>query len=139
MSFNQDIHDIFDIDIWCLKDSYKNNVTLESKNSDVVETNVTKSESKYDLLLSIDNDSDKLINFFISDINVLNLIKKISTAMFYNSKVCIYGYNNLPDLNDIEGINIVDKNFIADYSTILSVDSKKEIFKKLYEYSDIKK
>ncbi|QLE78347.1 hypothetical protein FLM55_00780 [Francisella sp. Scap27] len=144
MSFDNEIQEIFDIDVWLIKPTF---VEKDKKELDLIKSepkesqlpdikiepiNKTKTiESR--LIYSTKNESSKIINIFIAEEKNISFIKNICEKLFYNSSTNIYvGEYQARDNN----INIDFKNCLLDDKEILSIASKKHILEKLYQYAD---
>ena len=135
MSFDKYLKDIFDIDIWQLKSKYKQEqqVSTESHNTTLNNPKAIQ-EDVHKLLYSSDNNSEKIINIFISDTAKLVFFKNVSNSLFFKSKVNIYQSSQLSSNND--GINLYDNDFISKAYDLLSIENKRYILTKLYDYAD---
>ncbi|AXA33869.1 hypothetical protein [Francisella adeliensis] len=148
MSFDNEIQEIFDIDVWLIKPAFveKDENELESDKPELQESqpqdiktevvdelvNEAKAvESK--LIYSTENESSKVINIFIAEEKNLNFIKNICKKLFYNSSTNIYiGKYHIKDDN----ININFRDCLLEDKEILSITNKKHILEKLYQYAD---
>ncbi|API86890.1 hypothetical protein [Francisella uliginis] len=145
MSFENQLSDIFDLDIWELKPQYKSSNQLQTDNEN---SNVNLEEITVDLkqnslisreLVYTNNiDSNKIINIFIeNDLNT-NFLNNIVDNLFFNSKVSIFRIQSTDFQTDLNEINLFEKDFILEGSNLLSTQNKKHILAKLYEYADFK-
>ncbi|APC97999.1 hypothetical protein [Francisella frigiditurris] len=131
MSFDKEFSEILGLTLWELKPNFK---PLEEQQSPK-KTDIESDE--LNLLFSNNTESDKNINFFISNKNHLGFFKSVSFSLFFNSKINIYHHNCDSTQNTLENsINIYDKDILKDFSNINSSINKKYIFSKLYESSD---
>lgn len=137
MSFESQLKDVFDIDIWQLKSQY---MPIKDDNlADNIKVNVNSDKTTQitpEILYSNDIDSHKAINIFISDSSSINFYKNIAASLFFKSKVNIYSYQPLTDLENINSINITDKELLKDGVDLFSLESKRNILEKLYQYAD---
>ncbi|WP_150468256.1 chloroquine resistance protein [Francisella sp. SYW-9] len=145
MSFENQLSDIFDLDIWELKPQYKSssqsqadfeNNTINSEESIVSlkqEVDVTK-----ELVYTNSIDSNKIINIFIQkDLNI-QFLNNIVDGLFFNSKVSIFRVQSSDIQLESKEVNLFEKDFILDSDKLLSVQNKKYILSKLYEHADFK-
>jgi hypothetical protein len=154
MSFENELKQVFNIDIWQIKPQFsqEKHSALEDfsdiKTLKTVEKIDTILESKVndnflfttELVYCNDMSSDRVINFFIDQSFNLNFLKNIIDKLFYKSKVNIYygssANSKLADESDALVINQDD--FISQEHSLLSVENKKHILEKLYQYADFK-
>ncbi|MED7789403.1 chloroquine resistance protein [Francisella sp. 19X1-34] len=145
MSFESQLSDIFDLDIWELKPQYK-----LSSQSQIDFENVTvnldepiaefKQEPAITEELIYKNNivSNKIINIFIqSDLNV-QFLNKVVDNLFFNSKVSIFRVQSTDIQLDSNEVNLFEKDFISKKVNLLSAQNKKYMLSKLYEYADFK-
>ncbi|MED7819815.1 MULTISPECIES: chloroquine resistance protein [unclassified Francisella] len=143
MNFEDQLRDVFDLDIWELKPQYKTIHKSQLGINDYQETlEVIEDEPEHldnkSLIYTNNIESNKVINIFL--VNNLNLefLKNITESLFFNSKVNLYKIESL-DLQDISNeINLFEKDFIINASDLLSYQSKKNILSQLYKYADFK-
>ncbi|AIT08639.1 hypothetical protein LO80_00710 [Candidatus Francisella endociliophora] len=137
MNFENQLQEVFDIDLWELKEQYK---PCKSESLVVAEeqkeTQNEEAVIEPQLLYSNEKNSSKLINFFISDTLNINLYKNIAANLFFNSQINIFHSEIDPVLDKYKGINILEKDLIIKDTDLLSIQSKKNILSKLYEYAD---
>ncbi|ASG68038.1 hypothetical protein fh0823_05400 [Francisella halioticida] len=143
MSFESQLGDIFDLDIWELKSQYKslNHLQTDSKPTkpkEFISAIEQKQVSSEKLIYTNNIDSNKTINIFLANKPNVRFLKNIVDNLFFNSKVNVYKVQSLGLRNDHDEINLFEKDFIADNGNILSVESKKYILSKLHKYADFK-
>ena len=149
MSFENELKQVFNIDIWQIKPQFlqKNSneiETLGAETSDTVEIKATEDTKNIEIVnpLAYCNDvvSDRVINFFIDQSFNLNFLKNIIDKLFYKSKVNIYyGSSTNDKVANEKGVLVINQNdFISAEHSLLSVESKKYILEKLYQYADFK-
>lgn len=137
MSFEQQLKDVFDIDIWDLKPQYK---IAEPQENIEIQEEVSINDNqpvmdKSQLLYSNGKESSKIINIFIKNTANIAFYKNIFNSLFFESKVNFYQTNNA-SLDECDGINFFEEDFILRDVELLSVQSKKYILSKLYEHAD---
>ena len=151
MNFENDIKQIFDIDIWQLKPQYSQEKSNSMEDLDISDTSEIKGAVQIDIDNSLiihtnelaycnDIASQKVVNIFIDKSFNLNFLKNIAKKIFYKSKVNIY-YGNATDSNatDDNGALVINQgDFISQEHSLLSIDNKKYILEKLYPYADFK-
>ncbi len=95
MSFENELKQVFNIDIWQIKPQFlqKNSneiETLGAETSDTVEIRATEDTESIEIVNSLaycnDVVSDKIINFFIDQSFNLNFLKNIIDKLFYKIK-----------------------------------------------------
>ncbi|QIV94676.1 chloroquine resistance protein [Allofrancisella frigidaquae] len=140
MDFEKELKEVFDIDIWNLKDKYSSNSQKSKQELSTVATIVTKKSFFVDAKLdnkpiySNNLDSDRVINIYISEELSINFLKNVIESLFFKTKVNMYKVSK--SLGQQAAINIYQKDFISDEFELLSVESKKYILQKLYQYAD---
>ncbi|KEI35608.1 hypothetical protein FRA_31c04240 [Francisella sp. W12-1067] len=140
MDFEKELKEVFDIDIWNLKDKYSSNSQKSKQELSTVATIVTKKSFFVDAKLdnkpiySNNLDSDRVINIYISEELSINFLKNVIESLFFKTKVNMYKVSK--SLDQQAAINIYQKDFISDEFELLSVESKKYILQKLYQYAD---
>ncbi|QIV96199.1 hypothetical protein EDC55_10112 [Allofrancisella inopinata] len=140
MDFEKELKEVFDIDIWNLKDKYSSNSQKSKQELSSVTTVVTKKRFFVDAKLdnkpiySNNIDSDRVINIYISEELSINFLKNVIESLFFKSKVNMYKVSK--SLDQQAAINICQKDFILNEFELLSVESKKYILQKLYQYAD---
>ena len=137
MSFVNPIEEIFGVDIWELKPKYKtqqqNQTTNDVRQQEEV---IIEDQSHLQLIYSNEVTSSKIINIITSAKMNLTFLKNIANSLFFNSKVSIYKSNDISYFEKLEGINLSEKDLISDNNDLLSIQNKKYILSKLYEYAD---
>lgn len=147
MSFDKELQDIFGVDIWFIKPSFKKDSNARPINNTFIEvdTQTTDKKTKHTLvegspkidsklIYTNENASSKIINVFISDQEHLSFVKNICDKLFYKSLVNIYIGTQHID-NNIN-INFDDCLFVD--KEVLSVANKKNILESLYQYADFR-
>ncbi|AJC49171.1 chloroquine resistance protein [Allofrancisella guangzhouensis] len=134
MSFEKELKDVFDIDIWCLKDKYSSSNQTTKQDLSVVVDPIKKENLDSKFIYSNNVDSDRFVNIFVSEDLNLNFLRNVIQSLFFNSRVNIYETSK--NLDQQGAINIYQKDFISDEFELLSVESKKYILQKLYQYAD---
>jgi hypothetical protein len=145
MSFESQLSDIFDLDIWELKPQYKSSTQSQAdfENSTInLEESMTNSKQEVDasreLVYTNNVDSNRIINIFIqSDINI-KFLNNITDSLFFDSKLSIFRVPSTDIQLDSNEVNLFEEEFILDKDDLLSIQNKKHIQSKLYEYSDFK-
>lgn len=137
MSFASQIEEIFGVDIWELKPQYKTSQQNQTTN-DAQQQNEVITADLNDLELIYTNEitSSKIINILTSTKLNLTFLKNIANNLFFNSKVSIYKSNDISSFEKLEGINLNEKDLFTDNIETLSIQNKKYILSKLYEYAD---
>ncbi|APC95831.1 chloroquine resistance protein [Francisella tularensis subsp. novicida] len=137
MSFVSQIEEIFGVDIWKLKPQYKTSQQNQTTN-DAQQQNEVITADLNDLELIYTNEitSSKIINILTSTKLNLTFLKNIANSLFFNSKVSIYKSNDISSFEKLEGINLNEKDLFTDNIELLSIQNKKYILSKLYEYAD---
>ncbi|AEE87364.1 hypothetical protein FNFX1_0978 [Francisella cf. novicida Fx1] len=137
MSFASQIEEIFGVDIWELKPQYKTSQQNQTTN-DAQQQNEVITADLNDLELIYTNEiaSSKIINILTSTKLNLTFLKNIANNLFFNSKVSIYKSNDISSFEKLEGINLNEKDLFTDNIDLLSIQNKKYILSKLYEYAD---
>ncbi|OIN84222.1 chloroquine resistance protein [Francisella sp. TX07-6608] len=137
MSFVSQIEEIFGVDIWELKPQYKTSQQNQTTN-DAQQQNEVITADLNDLELIYTNEitSSKIINILISTKLNLTFLKNIANSLFFNSKVSIYKSNDIGSFEKLEGINLNEKDLFTNNIDLLSIQNKKYILSKLYEYAD---
>ncbi|QIW10272.1 chloroquine resistance protein [Francisella sp. LA112445] len=145
MSFENQLSDIFDLDIWELKPQYKSSNQLQTdfESSAInLEESMTNPKEEVDtsreLIYTNNVDNNKIINIFIqSDLNI-QFLNNVVDSLFYNSKVSIFKVQSTDIQLDSNEVNLFEEEFILDKGDLLSIQNKKHILSKLYEYADFK-
>ncbi|EDZ91433.1 hypothetical protein [Francisella tularensis] len=137
MSFASQIEEIFGVDIWELKPQYKTSQQNQTTN-DAQQQNEVITADLNDLELIYTNEitSSKIINILTSTKLNLTFLKNIANSLFFNSKVNIYKSNDISSFEKLGGINFNEKDLFTDNIELLSIQNKKYILSKLYEYAD---
>ncbi|AVC44276.1 chloroquine resistance protein [Francisella tularensis subsp. novicida] len=137
MSFASQIEEIFGVDIWELKPQYKTSQQNQTTN-DAQQQNEVITADLNDLELIYTNEitSSKIINILTSTKLNLTFLKNIANNLFFNSKVSIYKSNDISSFEKLGGINFNEKDLFTDNIDLLSIQNKKYILSKLYEYAD---
>ncbi|APA83034.1 chloroquine resistance protein [Francisella tularensis] len=137
MSFASQIEEIFGVDIWELKPQYKTSQQNQTTN-DAQQQNEVITADLNDLELIYTNEiaSSKIINILTSTKLNLTFLKNIANNLFFNSKVSIYKSNDISSFEKLGGINLNEKDLFTDNIELLSIQNKKYILSKLYEYAD---
>ena len=149
MNFENELKQVFDIDIWQLKPQFSQEnsnevATLEVEISDVVDVKTIEDAPDIEIVNQLvycnDVASDRVVNFFIEESFNLNFLKNIVEKVFYKSKVSIYYGNSLNSKAvNVRGALVINQDdFISAEHSLLSVESKKYILEKLYQYADFK-
>ncbi len=152
MNFENELKQVFDIDIWQLKPQFyqekhrnldiKDVESLENIDDTMIVETLTADNSLayHDLVYSNKISSDKVINFIIQKSISLTFLKNIIEKLFYKSKVCIYYASSTNDkvANENGALVINQEDFIQQDYKLFSVESKKYILEKLYQYADFK-
>jgi len=152
MSFENEIKQVFDIDIWQLKPQYsqeKSNDIEALDTPDAVEVKATVQTDvdnnpvvihTNELAYSNDIASEKVVNIFIDKSFNLNFLKNITEKLFFKSKVNIYygSTTNSKSIDEKGVLAINQDDFISQEHSLLSVENKKYILEKLYQYADFK-
>ncbi|AJI73677.1 conserved hypothetical protein [Francisella tularensis subsp. novicida GA99-3548] len=137
MSFASQIEEIFGVDIWELKPQYKisqqNQTTNDAQQQNEV---ITADLNDLELIYTNEITSSKIINILTSTKLNLTFLKNIANNLFFNSKVSIYKSNDISSFEKLEGINLNEKDLFTDDIELLSIQNKKYILSKLYEYAD---
>ncbi|APC91502.1 MULTISPECIES: chloroquine resistance protein [Francisella] len=137
MSFVSQIEEVFGIDMWELKPQYKamqqNQATNDTQQQDEI---ITANQNHLELIYSNEVTSSKIINILLSAKLNLAFLKNIVNSLFFNSKVSIYKSNDISFFEKLEGINLCEKDLLSDNTELLSIQNKKYILSKLYEYAD---
>lgn len=143
MNFEDQLRDVFDLDIWELKPQYKTIHKSQLGINDYQETlEVIEDEPEHldnkSLIYTNNIESNKVINIFL--VNNLNLefLKNITKSLFFNSKVNLYKIESLDIQDTSNEINLFEKDFIINASDLLSYQSKKNILSQLYKHADFK-
>ncbi|APD50542.1 chloroquine resistance protein [Francisella hispaniensis] len=137
MSFVSQIEEVFGVDIWELKPQYKiaqQNQTINDVRQQ--EEVITEHQNHLQLIYSNEVTSSKIINILTSAKMNLTFLKNIANSIFFNSKVSIYKSNNISSFEELEGINLNEKDLLSNNNDLLSIQNKKYILSKLYEYAD---
>lgn len=137
MSFEKQLKEVFDIDIWELKSQYQP-AEISDNMSKVCEASSSEQNTQNEpqLLYSNGKDSSKLINVFVSDATFLIFYKNIANALFLKSKVNIYSYTCNSSIQEYAGINLFQDDFTLNGVAMLSTSNKKYILSKLYPHAD---
>ena len=144
MSFENQLSDIFNLDIWELKPQYKQLNDSQTHNDDHQKSLKTIIDTKQELVntkeLIYTNkiDSNKVINLYLENKLNINFLKNIISNLFFNSKVNIYKAQSLDFQNDENVINLFEKDFTTNSNNLLSAKNKKDILSNLYKYADFK-
>ncbi|ABK89832.1 chloroquine resistance protein [Francisella tularensis subsp. novicida] len=137
MSFASQIEEIFGVDIWELKPQYKtlqqNQTTKDAQQQNEV---ITADLNDLELIYTNEITSSKIINILTSTKLNLTFLKNIANSLFFNSKVNIYKSNDISSFEKLGGINFNEKDLFTDNIELLSIQNKKYILSKLYEYAD---
>ena len=137
MSFVSQIEEVFGVDVWELKPQYKamqqNQATNDTQQQDEI---ITVNPNHLELIYSNEVTSSKIINILLSAKLNLAFLKNIANSLFLNSKVSIYKSNDISFFEKLEGINLSEKDLLSDNTGLLSIQNKKYILSKLYEYAD---
>ncbi len=154
MNFENELKQVFDIDIWQVKPQFSQKEYCAFEDSSDIKA--LKTVAQIDITLDAEvcdssflgnemaycNDisSDKVVNLFIDKSFNLNFLKEIVEKLFYRSKVNIYyGSSANYKLANKNGTLIINQDdFISQEHSLLSVESKKSILEKLYQYADFK-
>lgn len=143
MSFENELKQVFDIDIWQLKPQFSQQRASEiqaSNISEIIETAIaveTTIKEDRELVYFNGVTSEKVIKFFIDESFNLNFLKNIVEKLFYESKVSVYyGDSDLTAEKDVLVIN--QNDFISSEYSLLSLENKKYVLEKLYQYADFK-
>ena len=148
MNFEDELKRVFDIDIWQLKPQFSQEKDIHAEVLDTEMLDTVDIKTKVEANIGITNElaycndivSDKVINLFINKSFNLNFLKNIIDNLFYRSKVTAY-YSSLGDSGSVDekgALVINQNNFISQEHSFLSVESKKHILEKLYQYADFK-
>lgn len=137
MSFEKQLKEVFDIDIWQLKSQYKP-IEILDDTPKVYEASSSEQDTQNEpqLVYSNDQDSTKLVNIFVSGTKYLSFYKNVAKALFSKSKVNIYSSISNNFTREYDGINLFQDDFMLDGADILSTKNKKYILSKLYPYAD---
>lgn len=143
MSFENELKQVFDIDIWLLKPQFQQKkeateVLKTDNSSSATNSKKAKETNTCELIYCNNLTSDRTINFVIDKPFNLNFLKNIIEKLFYKSKVSVY-YANSINTNLTAAANdlvIYQNDFISLEYNLLSIESKKYILKKLYHYAD---
>ena len=137
MSFISQIEEVFGVDVWELKPQYKamqqNQATNDTQQQDEI---ITVNPNHLELIYSNEVTSSKIINILLSAKLNLAFLKNIANSLFFNLKVSIYKSNDISFFEKLEGINLSEKDLLNDNTELLSIQNKKYILSKLYEYAD---
>ena len=137
MSFVSQIEEVFGVDVWELKPQYKamqqNQATNDTQQQDEI---IVVNPHHLELIYSNEVKSSKIINIFLSAKLNLAFLKNIANSLFLNLKVSIYKSNDISFFEKLEGINLSEKDLLNDNTELLSIQNKKYILSKLYEYAD---
>ena len=152
MNFENEIKQVFDIDIWQLKSQYSQENPNDMEALDTPDAVEVKTTVQIDvdnspviihtneLAYSNDIASEKAVNIFIDKSFNLSFLKNITEKLFFKSKVNIY-YGSATNSNatDQKGALAINQgDFISQEHSLLSVENKKHILEKLYQYADFK-
>ena len=148
MNFEDELKRVFDIDIWQLKPQFSQEKDIHAEVLDTEILDAVDIKTKVEGNIGITNElaycndiaSDKVINLFIDKSFNLTFLKNIIDNLFYRSKVSAY-YSSLEDSGSIDekgALVIYQNNFISQEHRFLSVENKKHILAKLYQYADFK-
>ena len=146
MNFENELKQVFDIDIWQLKAQFSQGNSNESKILDISSTvaikaiEETKIKAVNELAYCNNVISEKIINFFVDKSFNLSFLKKIIQKLFYKSKVSVYYGNSINFESTVEkgGLLINQNEFILQEYSLLSVENKKNILERLHQYADFK-
>ncbi|MFV9973006.1 MAG: chloroquine resistance protein [Francisella endosymbiont of Hyalomma asiaticum] len=138
MSFVSQIEEVFGVDVWELKPQYKkamqqNQATNDTQQQDEI---IAVNPNNLELIYSNEVKSSKIINILLSAKLNLAFLKNIANSLFLNLKVSIYKSNDISFFEKLEGINLSEKDLLNDNTELLSIQNKKYILSKLYEYAD---
>ncbi|MFV9924478.1 MAG: chloroquine resistance protein [Francisella endosymbiont of Hyalomma scupense] len=137
MSFVSQIEEVFGVDVWELKPQYKamqqNQATNDTQQQDEI---IAVNPNHLELIYSNEVKSSKIINILLSAKLNLAFLKNIANSLFLNLKVSIYKSNDISFFEKLEGINLSEKDLLNDNTELLSIQNKKYILSKLYEYAD---
>ncbi|ORM39261.1 chloroquine resistance protein [Francisella endosymbiont of Ornithodoros moubata] len=137
MSFVSQIEEVFGVDVWELKPQYKamqqNQATNDTQQQDEI---IAVNPNHLELIYSNEVKSSKIINILLSAKLNLAFLKNIANSLFLNLKVSIYKSNDISFFEKLEGINLSGKDLLNDNTELLSIQNKKYILSKLYEYAD---
>ncbi len=145
MLFDKNISEVFGIDVWQLKPEYSSKIDIDDSMVESVEETIMEAKIENDvsekstkpvsdILYSNNVNSSKKISIYISTDESLDLFKEVTLKMFYKSSVNIYSNNTQKD--SALGITISGKDIVKDFSEVNSLENKKSIFTKCYEYAD---
>lgn len=147
MSFESQLSDIFDLDIWELKPQYKQYKQLNHSQADnddhqkpletIIDTKQEQINAK-ELIYTNEIASSKVINLYLENNFNINFFKNVMSSLFFNSKVNIYKIQSSDFQNDENDINLFEKDFTTNSNNLLSAKNKKDILSKLYKYADFK-
>lgn len=137
MSFVSQIEEVFGVDVWELKPQYKAMQQNQATNDTQQQNEIIVVNPNYlELIYSNEVKSSKIINILLSAKLNLAFLKNIANSLFLNLKVSIYKSNDISFFEKLEGINLSEKDLLNDNTELLSIQNKKYILSKLYEYAD---
>ncbi|MFV9930978.1 MAG: chloroquine resistance protein [Francisella endosymbiont of Hyalomma asiaticum] len=137
MSFVSQIEEVFGVDVWELKPQYKAMQQNQATNDTQQQNKIIVVNPNYlELIYSNEVKSSKIINILLSAKLNLAFLKNIANSLFLNLKVSIYKSNDISFFEKLEGINLSEKDLLNDNTELLSIQNKKYILSKLYEYAD---
>ena len=153
MNFENELKQVFDIDIWQLKPQFSQEKFNGIEGLDISDTIEIKATVQTDidnnfiahthtdeLVYCNDIISEKVINLFIEESLNINFLKNITEKLFYKSMVNIYiGSSTNSKFTCEKGTLVIHQSdFVSQEYSLLSIENKKYILEKLYPYADFK-